>query len=125
VFPTRSLLSSGESQARTFAGSVRVGLWRPLSSRVRAFRGGRPSGAPSPDLSAAYAEIAATLALGTVAVEAERTQGGSAHIWLDPGGVLAKLEAMRAPPETYSDVIIRVARVSCSNPGAFIPVEWS
>ena len=25
----------------------------------------------------------------------------------------------------YSDVIIRVARVSCSNPGAFIPVEWS
>jgi hypothetical protein len=33
---------------------------------------------------AAYAAIAATLALGTVAVEAERTQDGSAHIWLDP-----------------------------------------
>jgi hypothetical protein len=46
-------------------------------------RGDRPSGAPSPDLSAAYAAIAATLALGTVVVEPERAQDGSAHIWLD------------------------------------------
>jgi hypothetical protein len=32
---------------------------------------------------------------------------------------------MCGPGESYSGVIIRVARVSCSNPGAFIPVEWS
>jgi hypothetical protein len=36
---------------------------------------------------AAYAAIAATLALGTVAVEPERAQDGSVHIWLDPGKV--------------------------------------
>ena len=45
---------------------------------------------------AAYAAIAATLALGTVAVEPERAQDGGVHIWLDPG-VLAKLKARVAP----------------------------
>jgi hypothetical protein len=43
---------------------------------------------------AAYATIAAALALGTVAVEPERAQDGSMHIWLDPG-LLAKLKALR------------------------------
>ena len=57
---------------------------------------------------AAYAAIAATLALGTVAVEPERAQDGSVHIWLDPG-VLAKLKALRGPGEGYSDVILRLA----------------
>jgi hypothetical protein len=57
---------------------------------------------------AANAAIAATLALGTVAVEPERAQDGSVHIWLDPG-VLAKLKAMRGPGESYSDVILRLA----------------
>jgi hypothetical protein len=60
-------------------------------------------------LSCAFAAIAATLALGTVAVEPERDEDGSVHIWLDPG-VLAKLKALRGPGECYSDVIIRVAR---------------
>jgi hypothetical protein len=45
---------------------------------------------------AANAAIAATLALGTVAVEPERAQDGGVHIWLDPG-VLAKLKALRGP----------------------------
>jgi hypothetical protein len=45
---------------------------------------------------AAYAAIAATLALGTVAVEPERARDGSVHVWLDPG-VLAKLKALRGP----------------------------
>jgi hypothetical protein len=58
---------------------------------------------------AAYAAIAATLALGTVAVEPERAANGSVHIWLDPG-VLAKLKALRGPGESYSDVILRVAK---------------
>jgi hypothetical protein len=56
----------------------------------------------------AYAAIAATLALGTVAVEPERAQDGSVHIWLDPG-VLTKLKALRGPGESYSDVILRLA----------------
>ena len=105
---------------------------------------------------AAYAAIAVTLALGTVAVEPERAarsratlprrierethasaairasrrsvfaprfrrrEGGfraalfsrgwqRAYIWLDPG-VLAKLKALRGPGESYSDVILRVAK---------------
>jgi hypothetical protein len=32
-----------------------------------------------------------------------------AYIWLDPG-VLAKLKALRGPGESYSDVILRVAK---------------
>jgi hypothetical protein len=49
------------------------------------------------------------LALGTVAVEPERAQDGGVHIWLDPG-VLAKLRALRGPGESYSDVILRLAK---------------
>jgi hypothetical protein len=45
---------------------------------------------------AAYAAIAATLALGTVAVEPERAQDGSVHIWLDPG-VVARSRRCVAP----------------------------
>jgi hypothetical protein len=58
---------------------------------------------------AAYAAIAATLELGTVAVEPERGTDGSVQIWLDPG-VVAKLKALRGPGESYSDVILRVAK---------------
>jgi hypothetical protein len=58
---------------------------------------------------AAYAAIAATLALGTVAVEPERAQDGSVHIWLDPG-VVAKLKALRGCGESYSDVILRLEK---------------
>jgi hypothetical protein len=57
----------------------------------------------------AFDAVAATLALGTVAVEPERAQDGSVHIWLDPR-VLAKLKALRGPGESYSDVILRVAK---------------
>jgi hypothetical protein len=58
---------------------------------------------------AAYCGHRRTLALGTVAVESERAEDGSVHIWLDPG-VLAKLKALRGPGESYSDVIVRLAR---------------
>jgi len=57
---------------------------------------------------AAFAAIAATLALGTVAVEPERAQDGSVHIRLDPG-VLANLKALRGSGESYSDVILRLS----------------
>ena len=39
----------------------------------------------------------------------ERAEDGSAHIWLDPG-VVAKLKALRGPGESYSDVILRLAK---------------
>ena len=58
---------------------------------------------------AAYAAIAATLALGTVAVEPERAADGSVHIWLDPG-VVAKLKALRGPGESYSDMILALVK---------------
>ena len=58
---------------------------------------------------AAYAAIAATLALGTVAVEPERAEDGYVYVWLDPR-VLARLKALRGRGESYSDVILRLAK---------------
>jgi hypothetical protein len=43
------------------------------------------------------------------AVEPERAQDGSVLIWLDPG-IMAKLKALRGPGESYSDVILQVAK---------------
>jgi hypothetical protein len=40
---------------------------------------------------------------------------GSVHIWLDPR-VLAKLKALCGPGESYSDVILRVAKGEGGNP---------
>ena len=57
----------------------------------------------------AFAALAATLPLGSVAVEPQRAPDGSVHIWLDHNAV-AKLKALRGPRESYSDVIIRAAR---------------
>jgi hypothetical protein len=57
---------------------------------------------------AAFDAVAATLVLGTVAVEPERAQDGSGHVWLDPG-VLARLKALRGSGESCSDVILRLA----------------
>jgi hypothetical protein len=57
---------------------------------------------------AAFDAIAATLVLGTVAVEPERAEDGGLHIWLD-SGVVAGLKALRGPVESYSDVIMRLA----------------
>jgi hypothetical protein len=57
---------------------------------------------------AAFDAVAATLVLGTVAVEPERAENGDSYIWLDPR-VLAKLKALHGPGESYSDVILRVA----------------
>jgi hypothetical protein len=54
---------------------------------------------------AAYEAIAATLALGTVAVEPEPARDGTAHIWLDPG-VVAKLKAADCLEQAHSDLLI-------------------
>jgi hypothetical protein len=56
----------------------------------------------------AFAAIAETLPLGTVAVEPERTANGSVGIWLDHA-TLAKLNRIRGPGESYSDAILALA----------------
>ena len=58
---------------------------------------------------AAYEAIAATLAFGTVAVEPERARDGG----VISGSILASWRSSRSrrgPGQSYSDVIIRVAR---------------
>jgi hypothetical protein len=57
---------------------------------------------------AAYEAIAATLPLGNVGYETERTEKGEVFIWLEERW-LDKLKAMRGPGESYSDVILRLA----------------
>jgi hypothetical protein len=58
---------------------------------------------------AAFDVIAATLVLGTAAVEPERAENGDIYISLDPRA-LTKLKALRGPGESYSDVILRLAK---------------
>jgi hypothetical protein len=55
-----------------------------------------------------YEAMAATLPLGSVGYEAQRTEKGEVHIWLEPRW-LEKLRALRGPGESYSDVILRLA----------------
>jgi hypothetical protein len=43
-------------------------------------------------------------------IEAERTEKGEVHIWLEERW-LDKLKAMRGPGESYSDLILRLAAV--------------
>jgi hypothetical protein len=78
VFSCRSPLSSGQSQARSYAGSIRAGLWRPARLADFACEPFEEVALERavPNLSAAYAAIAATLPLGMVAVEPERAQDG-------------------------------------------------
>jgi hypothetical protein len=80
-----SLIESGESRARShIAGMIRIAI--------------------SP---AAFDAIAATLP-GTVGFENDRDAEGNWFIWI-PHDVLAKLNHMRGPGESYSDVILALA----------------
>jgi hypothetical protein len=56
----------------------------------------------------AFAALAATLPLGSVAVEPERAPDGGVGIWLDHETV-AKFGAMRRQGESYSDAILALA----------------
>jgi hypothetical protein len=56
---------------------------------------------------AAFEAIAATLPLGSVGYEAQLDKQGQRLIWLETA-VVDRLEAMRGPGESYSDVIMRV-----------------
>ena len=56
---------------------------------------------------AAFEAIAATLP-GNVGFESKRAPNGDWFIWLDHATV-ARLNALRGPGESYSDVILRLA----------------
>jgi hypothetical protein len=58
---------------------------------------------------AAFEAIASTLPFGSVAVEPERTPDGGVGIWLD-NATVAKLRAMRGPGDSFSDVILALAK---------------
>ena len=58
---------------------------------------------------AAFEAIAATLPLGSVGYENATNEKGERLIWLDPA-VVNRLKAMRGPGESYSEVILRLAR---------------
>ncbi len=58
---------------------------------------------------AAYDAICATLPLGSVAVEPYYNERGERLIWLE-AAMVDRLGAMCRPGESYSDVIVRIAR---------------
>jgi hypothetical protein len=62
----------------------------------------------------AFAALAATLPLGSVAVEPERAPDGSVGIWLDHA-TLEKLKAMRGAGGSYSDVILALAEATAGS----------
>ena len=57
---------------------------------------------------AAYDAIAATLPLGSVGYEVQRSETGKVFIWLERRA-LGRLEAERRRGEDFSDTIIRLA----------------
>ena len=57
---------------------------------------------------ALFDAVATTLALGSVGHEAEANERGERRIWLE-AAMADRLGAMRAPGESYSDVILRIA----------------
>jgi len=60
---------------------------------------------------AAFDAIAATLPLGSINSESEVDDNGDRLIWL-PRSVVDRLKAIRGPGESYSDVILQVAKAS-------------
>ena len=58
---------------------------------------------------AAFEALVATLPLGSVGVDPEPGAQGERQIWLEPR-VVDRLRAMRGPGESYSDVILRLAK---------------
>ena len=58
---------------------------------------------------AAFEAIAKTLPLGSVGYENATNEKGERLIWLEPS-VVDRLRALRGPGETWSDVILRLAK---------------
>jgi hypothetical protein len=55
----------------------------------------------------AFEAIARTLPLGSAAVETEANERGERLIWLE-AAMADRLDAMRGPGESYSDLILRL-----------------
>ena len=60
---------------------------------------------------AAFDAIASTMVLGSVAYEPEASASGERYVWLTPREV-ARLKAARGPGQSYSDVILRLAKTA-------------
>jgi hypothetical protein len=60
---------------------------------------------------AAFEAIAATMPLGSVNFERKVHAAGERQIWLEPKFVV-RLATMRGPGESYSDVILRLAKAT-------------
>ena len=58
---------------------------------------------------AAFEAIAKTLPLASVGYENATNDRGERYVWLEPY-VVERLDRMRGPDESYSDVILRLAR---------------
>ena len=65
---------------------------------------------PIPMIRTATEAIAATLPLGSVGYEAQLNAKGERLVWLE-SAIVDKLEAMRRPGESYSDVIMRLVEI--------------
>jgi hypothetical protein len=81
---------------------------------------------------AAFDAIAATLGLGTVAVEPERDEDGSVHIWLDPGvrhGCIHPATRRSRSKPTAAPMISRTTNGSCHpavlSGRAFLCLRWT
>jgi hypothetical protein len=57
----------------------------------------------------AFEAICATLPLGSVSYENEVTERGEHYVWL-ASNVISRLKALRGPGQSYSDVIIGLAK---------------
>jgi hypothetical protein len=60
---------------------------------------------------AAFDAIASTLPFGSAGFERDLDAKGDRQVWLEPR-VLDRLRAMRGRGESYSDVILRLAKAS-------------
>ena len=65
----------------------------------------------------AFQVIAESLPFASVTVEPEGAPNGRVEIWLAPN-LLAKLQMLRRPSESYSDVILALAGDERVRPGA-------
>jgi hypothetical protein len=70
---------------------------------------------------ATFEAIAATLP-SSVGYERIRAPNGDYHVWLEPRFV-DRLRALRGPGESYSDVILRLAKGRREASGTFIKDE--
>jgi hypothetical protein len=113
-------MRSGTGQAGAFTGGVTTRRLAAFDRPVFAQSVTDSKGAASAPLGpmiritvnqAAFDAIASTLPLGSVAYEQEPDANGERQIWL-AAAVVARLTALRGPGESYSDVILRLAKVS-------------